>query len=359
MGGILCPEGAGVVPKCPDGKPCECIDVDGSCDDGDDDWGYESHDDHVDEEMYKGPCSAVCENGSPEECDQCIGEVCSEPCEIPDSADCNACWMQFKPNPAGEDQNNDHESHDDHVDEEMYKGPCSAVCENGSPEECDQCIGEVCSEPCENPVSADCNACWMQFKPNPAGEDQNNDHESHDDHVDEEMYKGPCSAECSSKAYGWLTPPECIQCLADYDPANKSSEGGGSPYEDDDSGMGGDPSPDCSEYTVENLGTVFYAYNSCINTAGCMWIDADTPNPKCVAQSSPEGAVTEADSTETGDSTGMGVDSEDCTSVCQSNGEEVNGRVYYMLEGLRSGNGKGGRLRSGNSGRQHRHGCRL
>ena len=51
MGGILCPDGAGVVPTCPDGEPCVCIDVDGSCDDGDDDWGYESHDDHGDEEM--------------------------------------------------------------------------------------------------------------------------------------------------------------------------------------------------------------------------------------------------------------------------------------------------------------------
>jgi len=40
MGGILCPEGPGEVPTCPDGKPCVCIDVDGSCTDGDDDWGY-------------------------------------------------------------------------------------------------------------------------------------------------------------------------------------------------------------------------------------------------------------------------------------------------------------------------------
>ena len=45
MGGILCPEGAGVVPTCPDGELCVCIDVDGSCDDGDDDWGYEDHGD--------------------------------------------------------------------------------------------------------------------------------------------------------------------------------------------------------------------------------------------------------------------------------------------------------------------------
>ena len=39
-GGILCPEGPGVVPMCPNDKPCECIDWDNSCTDGDDDWGY-------------------------------------------------------------------------------------------------------------------------------------------------------------------------------------------------------------------------------------------------------------------------------------------------------------------------------
>ena len=45
------------VPTCPDGEPCVCIDVDGSCDDGDDDWGYESHDDHGDEEMVYMTCT--------------------------------------------------------------------------------------------------------------------------------------------------------------------------------------------------------------------------------------------------------------------------------------------------------------
>jgi len=40
MGGISCPEGPGVIPMCPNDEPCVCIDVDGSCDDGDDDWGY-------------------------------------------------------------------------------------------------------------------------------------------------------------------------------------------------------------------------------------------------------------------------------------------------------------------------------
>ena len=53
MGGILCPEGSGVTPECPNGESCVCIDVDGSCDDGDDDWGYyaddeDGHDDGSD-----------------------------------------------------------------------------------------------------------------------------------------------------------------------------------------------------------------------------------------------------------------------------------------------------------------------
>ncbi len=53
MGGILCPEGPGVTPECPNGESCVCIDVDGSCDDGDDDWGYyadeeDGHDDGSD-----------------------------------------------------------------------------------------------------------------------------------------------------------------------------------------------------------------------------------------------------------------------------------------------------------------------
>ena len=39
-GGILCGGGHGVTPKCPNEEPCLCIDEDGDCDDGDDDWGY-------------------------------------------------------------------------------------------------------------------------------------------------------------------------------------------------------------------------------------------------------------------------------------------------------------------------------
>lgn len=40
MGGIVCPEGSGTTPTCPDGNLCECINSDGTCEDGNDDWGY-------------------------------------------------------------------------------------------------------------------------------------------------------------------------------------------------------------------------------------------------------------------------------------------------------------------------------
>ncbi|MFT4561917.1 MAG: hypothetical protein ACI9BW_001659 [Gammaproteobacteria bacterium] len=40
QGGILCPSPRGTVPVCPNGYACNCIDTDGSCTDGDDDWGY-------------------------------------------------------------------------------------------------------------------------------------------------------------------------------------------------------------------------------------------------------------------------------------------------------------------------------
>lgn len=33
-----------IPPECPNGEPCVCIDVDGSCSDGDDDWGYDDGD---------------------------------------------------------------------------------------------------------------------------------------------------------------------------------------------------------------------------------------------------------------------------------------------------------------------------
>ncbi|MED5486900.1 MAG: hypothetical protein VYB40_04275 [Candidatus Thermoplasmatota archaeon] len=59
MGGILCPEGPGVTPECPDGEPCVCIDVDGSCVDGDDDWGYYAEDGGDDSDGN----DFTCENG--------------------------------------------------------------------------------------------------------------------------------------------------------------------------------------------------------------------------------------------------------------------------------------------------------
>ena len=62
MGGILCPEGPGVTPECPNGESCVCIDVDGSCDDGDDDWGYyaDDEDGHDDRSEDDGQCIPDC-----------------------------------------------------------------------------------------------------------------------------------------------------------------------------------------------------------------------------------------------------------------------------------------------------------
>ena len=34
---------------CPNDEPCKCIDVDNSCTDGDDDWGYYPDDEKKDE----------------------------------------------------------------------------------------------------------------------------------------------------------------------------------------------------------------------------------------------------------------------------------------------------------------------
>ena len=61
MGGIMCPEGPGVTPECPNGESCVCIDVDGSCDDGDDDWGYYADDDdgHDDDDGPPSPEDAM------------------------------------------------------------------------------------------------------------------------------------------------------------------------------------------------------------------------------------------------------------------------------------------------------------
>ena len=62
MGGILCPEGPGVTPECPNGESCVCIDVDGSCDDGDDDWGYYADDDDGSDSDNE-PDMWMCDNG--------------------------------------------------------------------------------------------------------------------------------------------------------------------------------------------------------------------------------------------------------------------------------------------------------
>ena len=62
MGGILCPEGSGTTPECPNGESCVCIDVDGSCDDGDDDWGYYADDDDG-SDSDNGPEMWMCDNG--------------------------------------------------------------------------------------------------------------------------------------------------------------------------------------------------------------------------------------------------------------------------------------------------------
>ena len=56
MGGELCPEGYGVVPMCPNGEPCVCIDVDEDCFDGDDDWGYLYYD-YAQDYYYDRYCS--------------------------------------------------------------------------------------------------------------------------------------------------------------------------------------------------------------------------------------------------------------------------------------------------------------
>ena len=62
MGGILCPEGPGVTPECPNGESCVCIDVDGSCDDEDDDWGYYADDDDGSDSDNE-PDMWMCDNG--------------------------------------------------------------------------------------------------------------------------------------------------------------------------------------------------------------------------------------------------------------------------------------------------------
>ena len=101
MGGILCPEGPGVTPECPNGESCVCIDVDGSCDDGDDDWGYyaDDEDGHDDRSEDDGHCIPDCQgstcgdDGCGGSCGTCgSDEVCSEggTCEDPNDGSDNS-----------------------------------------------------------------------------------------------------------------------------------------------------------------------------------------------------------------------------------------------------------------------------
>ena len=101
MGGILCPEGPGVTPECPNGESCVCIDVDGSCDDGDDDWGYyaDDEDGHDDRSEDDGHCIPDCQgstcgdDGCGGSCGTCgSDEVCSEGgnCEDPNDGSDNS-----------------------------------------------------------------------------------------------------------------------------------------------------------------------------------------------------------------------------------------------------------------------------
>ena len=101
MGGILCPEGPGVTPECPNGESCVCIDVDGSCNDGDDDWGYyaDDEDGHDDRSEDDGHCIPDCQgstcgdDGCGGSCGTCgSDEVCSEGgnCEDPNDGSDNS-----------------------------------------------------------------------------------------------------------------------------------------------------------------------------------------------------------------------------------------------------------------------------
>ena len=49
--------------ECPNGESCVCIDVDGSCDDGDDDWGYYADDDNGSDSDNESDVF-ICDNGN-------------------------------------------------------------------------------------------------------------------------------------------------------------------------------------------------------------------------------------------------------------------------------------------------------
>ena len=115
MGGILCPEGPGVTPECPNGESCVCIDVDGSCDDGDDDWGYYADDDDGSDSDNE-PDMFVCDNGN----------------EIPMD------WVNDGMDDCGDnsdeydDDDSDDGDHDHDNDGDSDNEPDMFVCDNGN-----------------------------------------------------------------------------------------------------------------------------------------------------------------------------------------------------------------------------------
>ena len=115
MGGILCPEGPGVTPECPNGESCVCIDVDGSCDDGDDDWGYYADDDNGSDSDNESDVF-VCDNGN----------------EIPMD------WVNDGMDDCGDNSdeydndNSDDGDHDHDNDGDSDNEPDMFVCDNGN-----------------------------------------------------------------------------------------------------------------------------------------------------------------------------------------------------------------------------------
>ncbi len=113
MGGILCPEGPGVTPECPNGESCVCIDVDGSCDDGDDDWGYYADDDNGSDSDNESDVF-ICDNGN----------------EIPMD------WVNDGMDDCGDnsdeydDDNSD--DNDDHDHDDSDNEPDMFICDNGN-----------------------------------------------------------------------------------------------------------------------------------------------------------------------------------------------------------------------------------
>ena len=88
MGGIVCPEGPNVQPMCPNNEPCHCIDIDDSCEDGDDDWGYPEEDYPEEDECpftnrnfcrdLEYMCNDEEDGGDPVRCGRDIAHYCLE-----------------------------------------------------------------------------------------------------------------------------------------------------------------------------------------------------------------------------------------------------------------------------------------